>query len=381
MSDKFFIKPVPKPSICIIAHNAYGCITGGKSGHIGGVEWQTSLTAKWLVAKGYHVSLLTWDEGGGKEEVIENIKVIKMCKKNAGLPGLRFFFPKWHSLNKALKKANADIYYQNGAECVTGQAALWCKIHGRKFIFVAACDTDCEKNMQRDFSFKDRILYKFGLENADKVIVQTQSQKSLLSKGFNRDSIVIPMPCNGLSDTQFIGRTHFPSRRILWIARVCPQKRPDRLLDLAERCPDLEFDIVGPVYGGAYAQKVVERGKSIRNVIFHGGVTKDRVRDFYKNSACICSTSDIEGFPNTFLEAWSYGVPIVSIFDPDNVISVKGLGITGRTIDELQDGIYKLLNDRDLYKTASLNSRNYYSDYHSIDKVMPQFENVFLSFA
>lgn len=34
--------------ICLVAHFAYGALAGGEHGHIGGVERQTSLMAKWL---------------------------------------------------------------------------------------------------------------------------------------------------------------------------------------------------------------------------------------------------------------------------------------------------------------------------------------------
>ena len=35
--------------ICIVAHYAYGALTGEGSGHIGGVERQTALLSEWLV--------------------------------------------------------------------------------------------------------------------------------------------------------------------------------------------------------------------------------------------------------------------------------------------------------------------------------------------
>ena len=45
--------------ICIVSHAGYGALTGG-SGHIGGVERQTSFLAKWLAARGHAVDFVTW---------------------------------------------------------------------------------------------------------------------------------------------------------------------------------------------------------------------------------------------------------------------------------------------------------------------------------
>ena len=52
--------------ICIVAHYAYGALTGEGSGHIGGVERQTALLSEWLVNNGHDVTVITWDEGGEK---------------------------------------------------------------------------------------------------------------------------------------------------------------------------------------------------------------------------------------------------------------------------------------------------------------------------
>lgn len=106
------VQPIVKRriKICIVSHNGYGAISGGGKGFVGGVERQTSLLAKWLAERGHKVSFLTWDEGGLDEEVIDGVRVIKICKKDAGVPGLRFFYPKWSGLNAALAKANADVY-------------------------------------------------------------------------------------------------------------------------------------------------------------------------------------------------------------------------------------------------------------------------------
>ena len=80
-----------KPHICLVAHYAYGALIGGSNGHIGGVERQTSLLAKWLAAKGYPVSMVTWDEGQTDGREIDGVSVYKLCRKDAGGKGVRFF--------------------------------------------------------------------------------------------------------------------------------------------------------------------------------------------------------------------------------------------------------------------------------------------------
>src|SRR5271170_852387 len=106
-----------QPSICIVSHNAYPTLAGRGKGHFGGVEWQTTLLARWLAKNGNRVSMLTWDEGGPVVEVIDAITVIKIAPPDAGLPGIRFFHPKWTGLVRAMRMAQADVYYHNCCEC------------------------------------------------------------------------------------------------------------------------------------------------------------------------------------------------------------------------------------------------------------------------
>src|SRR5690606_9209653 len=97
-------------SVCIVSHNALGAIRGGDSGFIGGVEWQTALLARELARRGHRTTLLTWHDGGADEELIDGVRVIKICAPRAGLPGLRFFHPKWSELIRAMRVADADVY-------------------------------------------------------------------------------------------------------------------------------------------------------------------------------------------------------------------------------------------------------------------------------
>jgi glycosyltransferase involved in cell wall biosynthesis len=365
--------------ICIVAHFAYGAMTGGSSGHIGGVERQTSFMARWLSSRGHQVSLITWDEGQPDSVQIDGVRILKLCKKDEGVQGLRFIHPRWTSLNKALRKADADVYYQNCGEYVTGQIALWCRFKSRRFVYSVAANADCEANLPLMTKFRERILYRYGLRNADRIIVQTHTQQQMLVRNFGCFPVVIPMPCRGPDDLEFKPPdSPDPGRSlIIWVGRICEVKRLDRFLELAKMCPDLNFQIIGPEDGSEYSRRIISRAKEIPNISFYGPATYEQLTEFYLRASCLCSTSDFEGFPNTYLEAWSFGLPVITTFDPDNIIAEKNLGAMASDVPGLAQALRKLLESSAQWKMISNNARKYYVENHSVDRVMPQFEQVF----
>jgi glycosyltransferase involved in cell wall biosynthesis len=373
-------QPAEKISVCIVSHNCYGAVRGGNTGFIGGVERQTSLLAWWLVERGHEVSLLTWDEGGGAEERIRGVRVIKICRQQAGLPGLRFFHPKWSGLNRAMARADAQVYYHNFSECVTGQMALWCRWHGRGFVFSAASDADCDPALPELHSYRERVLYRYGVRHADRVIVQTLNQQRRMRDLFGLESTVIPMPCP-VPSAPLADRPEQGQVRVLWIGRVCEVKRPDRLLDLAEQCPQAAFDLVGPFYQDGYCPAIKERACRVPNVSIHGAVPRDRMSEFYQRASLLCCTSDYEGFPNTFLEAWSHGVPVVSTVDPDGVIARRNLGRHCADPAELAKAMTELLRSPEEYREVSANARRYFLETHTPEAVMPRVESVLVQAA
>ena len=70
--------------------------------------------ARWLAARGYPVQMLTWDEGQPDEIEIDGVRVFKICRLDGGLVGLRFFHPRWTGLVRAMRRADADLYYLDG---------------------------------------------------------------------------------------------------------------------------------------------------------------------------------------------------------------------------------------------------------------------------
>lgn len=370
-----------QPALCIVAHDAYGALAGGKHGYVGGVEWQTSLMARWFAARGYPVRLLTWDDGQPDEQEIDGVRILKICRRDAGLRGLRFFHPHWTGLRRALRLARADIYYQNSAEEVTGQVALWCRGQRVPFVYAVASNPDCDPRLPQMPTLHERVFYHYGLRHAEEVIVQTRTQQHMLASGFRRQSLVIPMPCPGPVNGQYVAPA--PPRpgqaRIAWIGRIVEVKRLEWLLELAAHMPDVSFDVVGGATAeSAYIRDLAARAARAPNVTLHGRVERSRMPEIYRQASCLCCTSAFEGFPNTFLEAFSYGVPVVSTVDPDGVLAARRLGAVARDVPTLLTALHTLITCEARWHEASAQARRYYLENHTVEAVLPQFERVFL---
>jgi glycosyltransferase involved in cell wall biosynthesis/ubiquinone/menaquinone biosynthesis C-methylase UbiE len=367
--------------ICIVANNAYGALTGEESGHIGGVERQTALLSEWLSTHGHQVSVITWDEGGAPIEFINGIRIIKLCKVSEGLPILRFFTPRWSSLVSALKKADADVYYHNCAEYITGQVSLWCRLNNKPFIYTVASDADCELELPNLKSKREEYLFRYGLTHANLVITQTKKQHLLLQNNYGINAQVINMPGtppNPASD--FNRRDLFSKQKVIWIGRLHKVKRIEWLIDIAQKTPYVSYEVVGPADDKSdYMYDVLSQLNKTKNINYRGKISRQEMPTIYQNATVLCCTSIYEGFPNTYLEAWSYGVPVISTIDPDNIIKDQRLGYHAISQEDFISSINQLLKNDTEWESASARCEQYYLQNHEQDQVMKKFENEFLS--
>ena len=91
----------------------------------------------------------------------------------------------------------------------------------------------------------------------------------------------------------------------------------------------------------------------------------------------MCCTSHFEGFPNTFIEAWSQGVPVVSTIDPDGILVREGIGAHVLSDSAMAESIRELFQSADALATMTNAARKYYADTHYIEAAMPEFRDVF----
>lgn len=365
--------------ICLVALNAYGVLAGNGEAHFGGAEVQASLISRWFSERGHQFSVITWNDGGKKIEYINGVRIIKTSQRTEGIRFLRFFWPRWRSLNKALAVADADIYLQSCAEHTTGQIALWCRVNSKPFVYLVASDRDCVQVVEMKLPFLGGELFRYGLRNANLVIAQTSHQKKLLKK--NHAILAKAVPMAGLqigAEKLKTVATDAEPKRVLWIGRIARLKRVEILIDVAKKMPDVHFDVVGqPDDSTAYVTKVMNKIKSTKNVTFFGPLPRSKLLVLYRSARILCCTSSLEGFPNVFLESWSNGIPVISTVDPDGVIERFGLGFYVKNENEIIEAIRKL-NMHSIWSDTSKRSIAYYEQYHMPDSVFSKYEKLFM---
>lgn len=368
--------------ICFVAQNAFGALSGQASEHSGGIERQSALWARWFAARGHEATLLSWDVGQSEGTRVRGVRVVKMCRREAGRPGLRFLHPRWTSLVAALRRADAELYHYMSGDSGLGQIALWCRARRRPLTYYVSSTWAAERALPHLRVRRERLLYRVGLFRADRVMVQTRLQQGLLRQGFGVESTIVRMPCEDLAQTRadISSARHAGGDRLLWVGRISPEKRLEWLLDVARACPDLAFDVVGASNeDNRYVAALLARAGGMPNVTLHGRVFDGAALGaLYHQAALLCCTSSSEGFPNTFLEAWSHALPLVTTFDPDGLTERLGLGVVAGDVGGLVAGIRALLASPEAHRRASHNALAYFRENHSPAVVLPQVERIFL---
>jgi len=330
--------------ICIVGLDSYGMLSGeGNPKYIGGEAIQHVLLARAWRDLGHDVSMIVHDEGQGARREHDGITAIAAHTRQGGMPGLRFFHPRATRLLSALIAADADTYYQSPAGAYTGITAWFCRATGRRFMFRVASDSDCEKEHGRIQFWRDRKLYNYGLRRADLVAAQTEFQAQMLRENHEIESVVVNM----MVETPRGGPPVEKDIDVLWISNLRALKRPELALELARQLPQVKFLLAGgPMPGGeTYYEDVRAAAARLSNVNMQGAVRYADSGTLFDRAKIFLNTSSIEGFPNTFLQAWIRGVPVVSFFDPDALVQRLQLGHIANSVDEMREAIRSLLED------------------------------------
>lgn len=161
-------------------------------------------------------------------------------------------------------------------------------------------------------------------------------------------------------------------KKILSIARVFPQKKPDLFVAVAKLLPQYEFIWIGN------QREVTEFGELPDNCHFVGNIP---------NAGAYCSKADIlmlpsnyEGLPMVILEAMSFGKPVVA----SNVGGISEIvinDVNGYALENdaqlFASKISYILEDKDIYTRFSQHSSRLFSEQLTVEKMVQGYLEVY----
>jgi glycosyltransferase involved in cell wall biosynthesis len=361
--------------IAFVAPYAWHAISG-QPGYVGGAEMQQARLARVLAARGHDVWMIVADFGQARRTTIDGVTVERSFAPYAGIPGLRFFHPRWSGIAAALDRVQPDIVYQRTAGALTGQCAMWARAKGRRFVFASAHDFDSLPENPFLANARDRWLYRWGLEHADVVLAQSEAQ----AEAFRLHHGITAPVVRNVIEAPAAPRAEEGADRVLWLGTVKADKRPGWVLDAARALPSVHFTLAGgappPPMSDEEHTRVTAIASSLANVDCAGRVAPDAVPRLLARAALFAHTSPAEGFPNTLLEAWAYGVPSVSVVDPDGAVSAFGTGVLVRDRDEFIEAIRDLMYDSGRRRALGAAARRYTLARHAPGAVAHVLEGV-----
>ena len=131
---------------------------------------------------------------------------------------------------------------------------------------------------------------------------------------------------------------------------------------------------------GKDIESILTQLRSLPNVDYRGHVAPEQTVKVIGDANLLLSTSDGEGFPSVFLEAWAAGTPVVSIqIDPDHKIRNGELGVVADTVDGAVDAVRSLMTVSKRGQDMGMRARRHVEEMHSPAAAVRAFESAVAS--
>ncbi|MDX6581821.1 MAG: hypothetical protein QOI10_1005 [Solirubrobacterales bacterium] len=304
------------------APSATGLFFPGAGPLPGGAETQQLILARELARRGYRVAMVVLGEPGSLPTEQDGVRIVTQSVTRSRVPVIRSLLALGKTI-RCLLAARAHTYVRRGLSAATGLLAATAKLSRARFVFSSASALDFLPEKWEPDPRRVKV-YEFGVRLADEIVVQTAAQADLCQMRFNRQARVI----RSIAE-QSEARQGVPDA-FLWIGRVEQNKRPDAYLALARALPMAHFRMIAlpsPTDTTGLADRLQRDAESIPNLELLHPRPRAELQELYGSAAAIVSTSEYEGMPNVFLEAWARGVPALSLtYDPDGLVAEEGLG-------------------------------------------------------
>lgn len=337
---------------------------------VGGSEIQSDLLAGHLHASGHEVVYFAVQ---GKQSCYNAPYVVEPGELDRG--GLR----------RALVRYTPDVVYWRFNRRKFLPAVLVCKRLKVKIVFAVSSGSDLLKwshrGAFRQLSFFQKLshlypvlrhilvmrLHYWGYHFVDGVIAQLDRQTGHLPV---RREIVIPNSVDATS-SPFQWEKPF----VVWVGSFKPVKNPDLYIELAHHFQHAGVDFLMLGQLKAPYEKLLGGLTCPPNLHCLGLRPYHEVNGIIRRSLFLVQTSEIEGFPNVFIQAWMQAKPTVGLYyDPDGLVQTHRLGFISGSMEQLIQDTATLIEDAALREQIGQRARQFAETRFTPEQNIPKVE-------
>ena len=217
------------------------------------------------------------------------------------------------------------------------------------------CEKKCDELIVPTEKIKDIFINRYGIKK-DMWIIPTgiDIKRFYKSKSLRKKGIEIRKKYKISEDDFVIGA----------VGRIAFEKNFDKIIlnikDLIKINNKIKLMLVGKGPDLEKLKAMVKDLKIDSNVIFTGLVEYNNIPMYYQAFDIMTSYSTFETQGLTIIEALAGSLPVVCINDPSfqSMVQNNYNGYLFNNDDEFKKYVLKLLSDKELYKTMSMNAKN-----------------------
>jgi len=348
--------------ICVVMSTHWSWI-------LGGAEYQVSLIMDHLVAdKKSDITFITRNVDSSFSPDGYTIKKIK-----------KGYFSQYSkafdaiSLLSALEEVQPDIIYQRAGSAYTGICAWYAQKKNIPMVWHISHDMDVNPKIgtkKNVFNWIEKRFIEYGIRHSSTIIAQTNEQERLLEKNYKiKTSHIIrnfhPIPNKPTNKADKI--------KIVWVANFKPMKQPELFVRLAKELENIinaQFIMVGKNDNQPRYIELIKTINNIKSLHYLGSKSQEQVNNIFSESHLLINTSKLEGFSNTFIQAWMREVPVITItVDPDEVIKKNEIGVCAGSYKKLKDSVVDLVCSPERIIQMGKQGKHYAYSNHSMKNI------------
>ena len=119
--------------------------------------------------------------------------------------------------------------------------------------------------------------------------------------------------------------------------------------------------------------------KKLPNLRYLGEISFEETNILLSKSSIFINTSlELEGFPNTYIQAWMRETPVIALnFDPDNLIKKNKIGFHSGTFQQMVKDVRYLIKNDNIRNEMGKRARQYAIENHNIKRIGERYIEIF----